>query len=172
MSDITDGLGINRPGTTKDQHQRALERNAQEIAGRIASALPEGTGFFLSVFGFDASPAGQFLTYVSNANREDAARSFRELLARWEPSRERSALRSLLEDLRATITPDTDHAVATGLYLRAAAALAPATDPVPHALYVALDGLHHRLLGNRLEERVLEEIGIAINRALAALPEQ
>jgi len=61
--------------------QEMLEEECRRIAKALANSMPTGCGFILSMFNF--GPEGS-LAYMSSANREDAIRVLRELVAHIE----------------------------------------------------------------------------------------
>jgi hypothetical protein len=65
----------------KDPRQELLETYSRIEAKQLEARLPEGIGFCLILFDFGHQ---QFLSYISNANREDMKATLRELLAHLE----------------------------------------------------------------------------------------
>jgi len=65
--------------------QRApLERaevTAKRIGDLLKNAMPKGWGFSLQLFTF-GGPG--FITYISNAKREDMKKALKELLDKWD----------------------------------------------------------------------------------------
>jgi hypothetical protein len=69
------------PEPTKRAVLEQAENSARGIAKALADAMPDGWLFSLQLW-----TAGEksFMTYISNANREDMKKSMRELLEKWE----------------------------------------------------------------------------------------
>lgn len=74
---------VHRPAPadeTPQDERRALEEANRLIADMVSDLLPEGVGFALMLFHFGE---GGFMSYVSNARREDMIRALEEQLERF-----------------------------------------------------------------------------------------
>jgi hypothetical protein len=65
--------------------QRKIEESARGIARSIGQSVPRGVGFALLLFTFDQKPDEDgFLTWISNAERDDMLAAMKEFIARNE----------------------------------------------------------------------------------------
>lgn len=63
-----------------------IKGKLQNIAKNIDKELPEGFGFALLTFKFDAEPDTSELMYVANANRQDIVKAMKEWIEKTENS--------------------------------------------------------------------------------------
>lgn len=61
-----------------------IKGKLQNIAQNIDKELPEGFGFALLTFKFNAEPDTSDLMYVSNANRQDIVKAMKEWIEKTE----------------------------------------------------------------------------------------
>lgn len=64
-----------------DDERTKLEKANRDIADMLRQAVPSGVGFALLVF--TLGPGG-FMTWASNARRDDMVKALRELIERFE----------------------------------------------------------------------------------------
>lgn len=58
----------------------------QQIAKNVKDELPEGFGFIVLAFEFDAAPNTAQMMYVSNANRDDVEKAMEEWIEKTKTS--------------------------------------------------------------------------------------
>lgn len=58
--------------------EKLAKQKMQQIAKNVKDELPEGFGFIVLAFEFDAAPNTAQMIYVSNANRDDVEKAMEE----------------------------------------------------------------------------------------------
>lgn len=69
-----------------ENEEEHIKGKLQNIAQNIDKELPEGFGFALLTFKFNAEPDTSNLMYVSNANRADIVKAMKEWIEKTENS--------------------------------------------------------------------------------------
>ncbi len=69
-----------------ESEEEHIKGKLQNIAQNIDKELPEGFGFALLTFKFNAEPDTSNLMYVSNANRADIVKAMKEWIEKTENS--------------------------------------------------------------------------------------
>jgi len=67
-----------------ESEEEYIKGKLQNIAQNIDKELPEGFGFALLTFKFNAEPDTSDLMYVSNANRQDIVKAMKEWIEKTE----------------------------------------------------------------------------------------
>lgn len=67
-----------------ENEEEHIKGKLQNIAQNIDKELPEGFGFALLTFKFNAEPDTSDLMYVSNANRQDIVKAMKEWIEKTE----------------------------------------------------------------------------------------
>lgn len=67
-----------------ENEEEYIKGKLQNIAQNIDKELPEGFGFALLTFKFNAEPDTSDLMYVSNANRQDIVKAMKEWIEKTE----------------------------------------------------------------------------------------
>jgi len=64
---------------SSDVDLKMMEEKARDIGRTIGKSLPKGLGFALLVFDFESQGEG-FLTWISNAKRDDMLKALQEFM--------------------------------------------------------------------------------------------
>ena len=67
-----------------ESEEEYIKGKLQNIAQNIDKELPEGFGFALLTFKFNAEPDTSELMYVANADRQDIVKAMKELIEKTE----------------------------------------------------------------------------------------
>ena len=59
----------------REKLEELAKQRMQQIAKKVKEELPEGFGFVVLAFEFDAAPNTAQMMYVSNANRDDVEKA-------------------------------------------------------------------------------------------------
>ena len=62
----------------REKLEELAKQRMQQIAKKVKEELPEGFGFVVLAFEFDAAPNTAQMMYVSNANRDDVEKAMEE----------------------------------------------------------------------------------------------
>lgn len=69
-----------------ESEEEYIKSKLKDIAQKIDNELPEGFGFALLTFKFNAEPNTSDLMYVSNADRQDIVKAMKEWIEKTENS--------------------------------------------------------------------------------------